>query len=400
MTNTCSNARDALDHHRPGPPGTDPRRPLCGRPADHPRRARAQPQGRLDRPAARLAHRLHRPLRQRQVLAGLRHDLRRGPAPLRRVALGVRPPVPRPDGQARRRLHRGPVPGGLHRPEVDLAQPALDGRHHHRGLRLPPPALRPCRPATLPDVRRQDRAADAAADRRPCPDAGGGAPLPGARPGHPRPQGRVRRALQPAPDAGLLPGARRRRDPLAGRPADAGQEAQAHHRGGRRPARGQGVRQAPAHRLRRDRADPVGRPGRARLRRPPRGRRAPRDAVQREDGLPQRPHHRRRRARAPLVLLQLPVRRVPGLHRSGHPDGGRRRAGRPQPLGDARRGRHPAVVARPRQRLLPAAAGCPGRRGRVRPQHALGGAPGQSAALDPRRARQQGPRRHPQPLRP
>jgi excinuclease ABC subunit A len=81
-------------------------------------------------------------------------------------------------------------------------------------------------------------------------------------------------------------------------------------------------------------------------------------------------------------------------------DGGRRRAGRPQPLGDARRGRHPAVVARPRQRLLPAAAGCPGRRGRVRPQHALGGAPGQSAALDPRRARQQGPRRHPQPLRP
>ena len=52
---------------------------------------------------------------------GLRHDLRRGPAPLRRVAVGLRPAVPGPDGQARRRLHRGPVAGGLDRPEVDLA---------------------------------------------------------------------------------------------------------------------------------------------------------------------------------------------------------------------------------------------------------------------------------------
>ena len=42
-------------------------------------------------------------------LPGLRHDLRRGAAPLRRVALGLRPPVPGPDGEAGRRLHRGPV---------------------------------------------------------------------------------------------------------------------------------------------------------------------------------------------------------------------------------------------------------------------------------------------------
>ena len=102
---------------------------------------------------------------------GVRHDLRRGPAPLRRVAVGVRPPVPRPDGQARRRLHRGPVAGGLDRPEVHLEEPALDGRHDHRGLRLPPPALRPRRPAALPDLRRADRAADPAADRRPDPRA-------------------------------------------------------------------------------------------------------------------------------------------------------------------------------------------------------------------------------------
>src|ERR1700728_3636152 len=41
------------------------------------------------------------------------------------------------DGQARRGLHRGALAGDLDRSEDDLAQPALDGRHGHRDLRLP-----------------------------------------------------------------------------------------------------------------------------------------------------------------------------------------------------------------------------------------------------------------------
>ena len=61
----------------------------------------------------------------------------------------------------------GLSPGRLDRPEVHLEEPALDGRHDHRGLRLPPAALRPRRPAALPDLRRADLAADPAADRRP-----------------------------------------------------------------------------------------------------------------------------------------------------------------------------------------------------------------------------------------
>ena len=87
-------------------------------------------------------------------------------------------------------------------------QPALDGRHHHRGLRLPPPALRPRRPAALPDLRRADQPAVAAADRRPAAGARGGHPLPGAGPGDPGPQGRVRRAVPPArrPRASAGPG--------------------------------------------------------------------------------------------------------------------------------------------------------------------------------------------------
>ena len=47
--------------------------------------------------------------------------------------------------------------------------------------------------------------------------ARGGPPVPGARPGDPRPQGRVRRAVQAAPDPGLLPRPGQRRDPHARR---------------------------------------------------------------------------------------------------------------------------------------------------------------------------------------
>ena len=108
-------------------------------------RARAQPQGPPPEAAARRADRHHRAVGLRQVEPCLRHDLRRGPAPLRRVAVGLRAPVPRPDGQAGRGLDRGPVAGDLDRPEDDLAQPALDRRDGHRDLRLPAPAVGPDR---------------------------------------------------------------------------------------------------------------------------------------------------------------------------------------------------------------------------------------------------------------
>ena len=57
--------------------------------------------------AARQARRLHRPERLGQVVARLRHDLRRGAAPLRRVAQRLRAAVPRAAREARRRAHRG-----------------------------------------------------------------------------------------------------------------------------------------------------------------------------------------------------------------------------------------------------------------------------------------------------
>ena len=72
-----------------------------------------------------------------------------------------------PDGQARRRDHRGAVAGHLDRPEVRVAQPPLHGRHRHRDLRLPASAVRPRRRAARPRDGRGAGPPDAPADRRP-----------------------------------------------------------------------------------------------------------------------------------------------------------------------------------------------------------------------------------------
>ena len=139
--------------------------------AGRPRRARAQPQGHRRPSAAPFADLRHRPQRLRQVEPRLRHDLRRGPAALRREPLRLRPPVPADDGEAGRRLDRRPLPGDLDRPEDHQPQPALDGRHRHRDLRLPAPALRAHRQAALPGLRPPDRRPEPGGDRRPDPAA-------------------------------------------------------------------------------------------------------------------------------------------------------------------------------------------------------------------------------------
>ena len=189
----------------------------------------------------------------RQVVAGVRHHLRRGPAAVRRVAVLLCPAVPRPDGQAGRRLHRGPVAGGVDRPEVDVAQPAVDGRHHHRDLRLPAAAVRADRPPALPDLRRTDLQADPAADRRPGAGDARGHPVPGAGAGDPGAQGRVRRPVRRPAGQGLLAGPDRRGGPPADRAAEAEEAGEALHRGGRRPAGQPADRQAADHRLGGDR---------------------------------------------------------------------------------------------------------------------------------------------------
>ena len=77
----------------------------------------------------RAHHGHHRAVGLGQVVARLRHALRRGPAALRGVALGVRAAVPRADGEARRRLHRRHLARGRDRAAQPHALLALDGRH-------------------------------------------------------------------------------------------------------------------------------------------------------------------------------------------------------------------------------------------------------------------------------
>ena len=201
-------------------------------------------------------------------LARLRHHLRRGPAPLRRDPLGLRAPVPRPDGQARRRQHRGPLAGHLHRPEDDLPQPAVHRRHRHRDLRLPAPALRP---------RRRTRTAPTAGGPSPgracsrsstsvC-ELDAGHALQRRRAGRARPQGRVRQAVRAAARRRLHPRRGRRRGARARGGHRPRQEVQARHRRRRRPAGDEGGPAAAPDRLRRDRRRPRRRPRRRRARR-------------------------------------------------------------------------------------------------------------------------------------
>ena len=85
--------------------------------------AHAQPEERRSHDRAAPADRRHRRQRLRQVVAGLRHDLRRGAAPLRRVAVGLRAPVPRADGAARRRSVEGMPPAIAIRQKNSIRNP-------------------------------------------------------------------------------------------------------------------------------------------------------------------------------------------------------------------------------------------------------------------------------------
>ena len=118
-----------------------------------------------------------------QELARLRHALCRGATALRREPLQLRPPVPRPDAQARGRPDRRPEPLDLDPAEDRRAQPPEHRRHDHRDQRLPPRAVRPGRPGALPELRPAGRGADPRADRRADPRPARRHRLQPARPG-------------------------------------------------------------------------------------------------------------------------------------------------------------------------------------------------------------------------
>ena len=134
---TTSNAQESRGHHRhhppirPGPPWLRART----------RRARTQPEERQPRHPARRAGRLYRRLRLRQILARLRHPVRRSPAPLPGVGLALRaPPVP-PDAGARSRRDRWPAASRGPAAAARFAHHALVGRQRQHPVELPAHAV-------------------------------------------------------------------------------------------------------------------------------------------------------------------------------------------------------------------------------------------------------------------
>ena len=124
-----------------------------------------------------------------------------------------------------------------------VAQPALDGRHDHRDLRLPAPALRrasasrtaPTAGASSP-ARRRSRSSTG------CSQLPEGTRFQVLAPVVRGPQGRVRRAARRARRPGLRAGAGRRRARRARRPSWRSTRVRAaHDRGRRRPARAAGT---------------------------------------------------------------------------------------------------------------------------------------------------------------
>ena len=277
----------------------------------------------------------------------------------------------------------GPVAGDRDRAEDDLEKPALDGRHRHRNLRLPAPAVRPHRCSVLARHRAADREPDRLADGRPGHEpARRHPPLP-AEPDRARAQGRIPQGTGRAAARGLPAGQGRRQALRAGRGAQAQQEAQARHRARGRPpgARALFARRWPgaaARREHRDRARPLRRPADRRERRQ---RRAADPVLEvRLPGL--RLHDRGDRAAA--VLVQQPARRLPGLRRPRPQAVHGPRAGRARPGKEPLRRRDRALV----ELFLDLLSPDPGRHREAlpgEPAHALGGAAGGDAGADPER---------------
>jgi len=362
-----------------------------------PRRAGAQPQEHRRGHPAQPAGGDHRPVGLGQVQPGLRHALRGRAAALRGEPQLLRPPVPGPDGEARRGFHRGALPRHLHRAEVHPPQPALHRGHRDGDLRLPAPALGQHRRAPLHGVRPGHPPAEPGGDRQPD-RAGGRGPAPadpcaaGARP-----QGRVPRPLPAGAQAGLSARARGRQGAApGGGGAGPGQDLQARHRRGGGPPGHQGGHPRPPLRIGGDRAEPGRRAG-ARAHRGRARRGAPAQPALR---LPRARHQRGGAGAAPL-LLQQPLWRLPLLFGHRPSDGAGPGAGGggpgPQP---ARRGhRHHGGRQRrgPRRDLDPQGPGPGGAEPGLQPGHALEGPQGRPPPGDPPRDHRRDPLPRPGP---
>ena len=200
--------------------------------------AGAQPPQRRSRHPARSAGRADRRERVGEELAGVRHDLRGGPAAVHRVPLQLRPAVPRPARAARRRPDRGPAADRRDRP-AGRARPARGARSGRSPRSTTTSAC--CSPGSARRTARS--AACRSTARRPSRWSRHVLAFPPGRKAHdpgpagPGSEGAARRGLSGHPPRGPDPGPggwRGRRGRR--RASQAGQDQGPHDRGRRRSA--------------------------------------------------------------------------------------------------------------------------------------------------------------------
>ena len=320
--------------------------PYRGSPAE-------QPEERLRRHSPRSAHRDHRGLGLGQVVPRVRHPVRGRPVALHRVALHVRPHVPRASRPARRGPYRAHPARHRARAEEPGAHRAVHRRHRHRAARLPPAPLRQDRPRPLPDLRGPGpERLGRPGGRRPAAGSPGRAghdllsPARGRRP-------RSARALRHPAPARLRAGQGGRSGAGPGRGAGpprcaAGGPRSGPAGGGAGPGRGRARQPATHHRLARDRSGRgrgprLGGPARA-----GRGAGQPRLPLPGVRGGPEPPP-------AAALLVQPPARRLPGVQGLRQRAALRRGPGGAGSDPEPRRRRGRAVVASLRP-LVPEAA--------------------------------------------
>ncbi len=215
-------------------------------------------------------------------------------------------------------------------------QPAIDGRHRHRDLRLPAAAVRQHRRAALPELRSRDLVAVARADHGHGDALSARRAHQRARAGRARPQGRVQAGAGGASRRGIHARAHRRQFVALERRHHARSAQEPHDRRARRSAHRQARHRAAAVRLDRARAE-----ARRRHRRHQhaRGRRS---AVLAPDGVSGL-RHQHSGDDAARVLVQLAARRVPGVPGARRGLRLRSRAHRARRHAVAREGRDRAV---------------------------------------------------------
>ena len=222
----------------------------------HPGRPAAQPEEHQPGNPAQHAYGDHGAFRLGQILARVRHALCRGPAPLRRIAFGLRAAVPRSDGAAGGGFGRGAFAFDRHRAEDHHALAALDRGHDHRNLRLPARGLQRHRHAALPELRQADRAPIHRADRAGrCMALQTGRPHHGARARGARAQGRIQKGTREIREGGLRPRAHRWRAGQSRRAAAPRSAQESHHRNRGRPAAAESRHRAAARAIDRNGAE-------------------------------------------------------------------------------------------------------------------------------------------------